>query len=63
MLMIGKLGDVRMFQLSCTVTPPGSTATIDFISPVNTAVLQNIPIVSLQYCRVYRQNRATVIEV
>jgi len=38
--------DVRVFQLCCTVMPTGNQATIDFVSPVNTPVVQNIPIVS-----------------
>ena len=47
----GPAGDVRVFRLCCTVMPPGNKATIDFTSPVNTAVLQNIPIVSLLCCQ------------
>lgn len=39
-------GDVRMFQICCIVSPEGNKATIDFVSPVNAQVIQNIPIVS-----------------
>jgi len=38
--------DARVFQVCCIVSPRGSKATIDFVSPVNTAVVQNIPVVS-----------------
>jgi len=39
-------GDVRVFQVRCTVLPQGNKATIDFVSPINTQVVQNIPLVS-----------------
>ena len=38
-------GDVRVFQVCCVVLPQGNKATIDFVSPVNTQVVQNIPVV------------------
>jgi len=38
--------NVRVFQLCCTVLPQGNKATIEFASPVNTQVVQNIPVVS-----------------
>ena len=38
--------DVRVYHIECTVTPEGSEAQIEFVSPVHQPVTQNIPIVS-----------------
>jgi len=39
-------GDVRVFSVRCTVRPRGNRAHIDFVSPINQPVVQNIPIVN-----------------
>jgi hypothetical protein len=38
--------DVRVFSVCCLVMPHGNSAYIEFTSPINQAVIQNIPIVN-----------------
>ncbi|XP_053397416.1 cilia- and flagella-associated protein 47-like isoform X4 [Mercenaria mercenaria] len=39
--------DVRVFRIECTVNPEGSTAEINFTSPVHQNVTQEIPLVNM----------------
>lgn len=38
--------DVRVYKIECTVNPEGSTAEIQFKTPVHQSVSQEIPVVS-----------------
>ena len=38
--------DVRVYHIECGVTPEGSTARIEFATPVHAAITQEIPVVN-----------------
>ena len=42
--------DMRVYQLECTVTPEGSALELEFTSPAQQSVTQDIPVVNYLLC-------------